>query len=324
MYNYKELMHQFNEYLSKNSLPNNNIFGHLYQPAQETISLDAKRIRPVLALMAYELIKPLEEEIWQVGLAIEIFHNFTLVHDDIMDDAPLRRGNPTVYAQHGTNQSILIGDVMLILAYRYLEQLTPEKLHTVYPIFNKTAQQVCEGQFLDMVFEKRNDINFNEYIEMIRLKTSVSLAASLEIGGALAATTLENRQKLYEIGLNMGIAFQIYDDYLDAFGKQEKIGKQIGGDILANKKTFLLLKSLELADTTTKTKIKALLTMPASQEKVMQMIQIFKELKVDKAILNLQKEYIQITLNLLQSLGVEEIRKKPLQELTYYLLSREK
>ncbi|MGL4347640.1 MAG: polyprenyl synthetase family protein [Chitinophagaceae bacterium] len=324
MYNYKELVQQFNEYLKKNRLPNSSIFYPLYHPAQETLFLDAKRIRPVLALMAYELIKPLEEEIWQVGLAIEIFHNFTLVHDDIMDDAPLRRGSPTVFAKHGNNQSILIGDVMLILAYRSLEALTPEKLYTVYPIFNKTAQEVCEGQFLDMAFENRHDITLDEYIEMIRLKTSVSLGASLEIGVALAGTNMENRKKLYGIGLNMGIIFQIYDDYLDVFGKQEKTGKQIGGDILANKKTFLLLKSLELADNSIKVKIQSLLQKPPSHEKIQEMIKIFKELEVDKAILKLHKEYTENIFNLLNTLDIEETRKKPLQELTGYLFTREK
>jgi geranylgeranyl diphosphate synthase, type II len=219
----------------------------LYQPITYILSLGGKRIRPLLSLLAYGIYGKNPEEILSQAAAVEVFHNFTLMHDDIMDNAPLRRGKTTVHEHWNPNIAILSGDVMLVRAYDLLLGTKPAQLAHVIRLFNQTAAEVCEGQQLDMNFEKLETVQEEEYINMIRLKTAVLLGFALQMGAVLAEAEIEDAQKLYDFGVNIGVGFQLKDDLLDVFADQAKFGKQVGGDIISNKKTFLLIKALEVA-----------------------------------------------------------------------------
>ena len=219
----------------------------LYQPIAYLMSLGGKRLRPALVLMATDLFGGDVEEAISPALAIELFHNFTLMHDDIMDNAPLRRGKPTVHEKWNASVAILSGDVMFVKAYKLMIQVRPEILSGVLEVFNKTAVEVCEGQQIDMNFEVRQNVSIAEYLEMIRLKTAVLLGGALKIGALIGKANAENADLLYQFGENLGIAFQLQDDILDVYGDPEKFGKKVGGDIISNKKTYLLIKALELA-----------------------------------------------------------------------------
>ncbi|WP_339870358.1 polyprenyl synthetase family protein [uncultured Algoriphagus sp.] len=219
----------------------------LYEPITYILSLDGKRIRPLLSLLAYGIYKTNPEAILSQAAAVEVFHNFTLMHDDIMDDAPLRRGKDAVHVKWDKNVAILSGDVMLVKAYDLLLPTDADKLGQVIRLFNKTAAEVCEGQQFDMNFESLASVNEYEYLNMIRLKTAVLLGFALQLGALLAGAEKEDAQKLYDFGMNIGVGFQLKDDLLDVFADQAKFGKQVGGDIISNKKTFLLIKALELA-----------------------------------------------------------------------------
>lgn len=229
---------------------------NLYEPIDYILQLGGKKIRPVLTLLSADIFGNNYKKALPAALAIEVFHNFTLVHDDIMDDAPIRRGKATVHEKWNINTGILSGDAMLILAYQYFENYKPEVFQKLAKLFSKTALEVCDGQQLDVDFETRNDVSIDEYINMIRLKTSVLVAAALKMGAIVAETNDKNADLIYDFGLNLGLAFQLQDDYLDTFGDPETFGKQIGGDIIENKKTFLYLKALEVADADTKKKLK--------------------------------------------------------------------
>ena len=218
----------------------------LYEPVDYILKLGGKRLRPVLTLIASELFGTDYKNALPAAMAIEVFHNFSLVHDDIMDDAPLRRGQPTVHEKWDTNTGILSGDVMLINSYEFLEGYDPKVLKELFLVFNKTLIEVCEGQQYDVDFETRTDVTIPEYLKMIEYKTSVLIGAALKMGAIVAGASEANREHVYEFGRNLGIAFQLQDDYLDAFGDPETFGKQVGGDIIENKKTFLYLKALEL------------------------------------------------------------------------------
>tara|TARA_R110002012_G_scaffold321341_1_gene548749 strand:- start:6337 stop:7311 length:975 start_codon:yes stop_codon:yes gene_type:complete len=219
----------------------------LYEPITYILSLDGKRIRPLLSLLAYGIYKTNPEAILSQAAAVEVFHNFTLMHDDIMDDAPLRRGKDAVHVKWDKNVAILSGDVMLVKAYDLLLPTDADKLGHVIRLFNKTAAEVCEGQQFDMNFESLASVNEDEYLNMIRLKTAVLLGFALQMGALLAGAEKGDAQKLYDFGVNIGVGFQLKDDLLDVFADQAKFGKQVGGDIISNKKTFLLIKALELA-----------------------------------------------------------------------------
>jgi len=221
---------------------------NLYEPIDYILQLGGKRIRPVLTLMAADIFSGNYKKALPAALAVEVFHNFTLIHDDIMDAAPLRRGKATVHEKWDINTGILSGDAMLILAYQYFENYEPVVFQKLAILFSKTALEVCDGQQLDVDFETRNDVSIPEYINMIRLKTSVLVAAALKMGAIVAETSDENAGLIYNFGLNLGLAFQLQDDYLDTFGDPETFGKQIAGDIIENKKTFLYLKCLEIAN----------------------------------------------------------------------------
>lgn len=219
----------------------------LYEPISYLMNLGGKRIRPLLTLMAYSLYQEDYKAILSPALAVEIFHNFTLMHDDIMDDAPLRRGEATVHEKWNANTAILSGDVMMVRAYDMLLKVPSEKLAICMKHFNRTAAEVCEGQQFDMIYEAVEEVSEDEYLEMIRLKTAVLLGFSLQYGAILAGANSDDVQRLYDFGVNVGIGFQLKDDLLDVYADKSKFGKQVGGDIISNKKTYLLIKAKELA-----------------------------------------------------------------------------
>ena len=294
----------------------------LYDASQYLLNFGGKRIRPVICLMGNQLFTEIKDAAYDVAIAVELFHNFSLVHDDIMDRAPLRRGMPTVHTKFGESTALLAGDVMLVRAYSYLNKIGNEFLHKILDLFNDTARKVCEGQQLDMDFEEKDIVNFEEYVEMISLKTSVLLAASLQMGAILGGAGLGNQQHLYEFGKNLGIAFQIQDDYLDAFGDPEKFGKKPGGDIIANKKTFLLLQALKVASPEQKEELNRLLK-SNDDGKVAGVLEIYKACKVDEWAKELKSKYLTIAMNHLEDTAVVSVRKKPLEELAHYLMDRE-
>ena len=294
----------------------------LYEPAEYFLSLGGKRVRPVLCLMANELFNEMNPDAWDVATAIELFHNFTLIHDDIMDKAPLRRGMQTVHEKYGSSVALLSGDVMLVVAYDYLNKVESHYLQSLVKVFNKIAKEVCEGQQLDMDFEKRETVTMEEYLKMIELKTSVLLAGSLQMGGILGGAGDGNQNHLYEFGKNLGLAFQVQDDYLDAFGDPLKFGKQVGGDILSNKKTFLLIRAMEVANKEELAEIKELLSSNPT-DKVARMLSLFKSCRVDAWANELKEKYLQASLKHLEDIAVLSLRKKHLQDLADFLIQRE-
>src|SRR5690606_15669291 len=221
---------------------------HLYEPVEYILSLGGKRVRPVLTLMICDFFDTDFEKAIHAALAVEMFHNFSLIHDDIMDEAPLRRGEKSVHEKWDLNTAILSGDAMLILAYQYFEHYEPKIFSELAKLFSKTALEVCEGQQWDVDFENRDNVTIEEYLKMIEYKTAVLVAAALKMGAIIAETSEENSKNIYEFGRNLGIAFQIQDDYLDAFGDPETFGKQLGGDIIANKKTILFIMTEKMGN----------------------------------------------------------------------------
>ena len=264
----------------------------LYQPIQYIMNLPSKRIRPVLLLMAHQLFDENIQEGILPAMAIEFFHNFTLLHDDIMDNAPLRRGSATVHEKWNNNIAILSGDVMMIYAYQLISKLDSRYLKNVIDVFNKAAIKVCEGQQLDMNFETQENITLVDYMKMIKYKTAVLLAVSLKIGSITGGANEDQQNHLYDFGINMGMAFQLKDDLLDIFGSKEKFGKQVGGDILASKKTFLYLKSLQLADDKTKLRLQDLYKNEANPIlKINSVTEIFKSLNIQKHTNDMMNAY---------------------------------
>jgi geranylgeranyl diphosphate synthase type II len=294
----------------------------LYQPATYFLTMGGKRIRPVLCLMGNELFDEIIPAAWHVATAIELFHNFTLIHDDIMDKAPLRRGMETVHVKYGDSTALLAGDVMLVTAYDYLNRINSDMMHPILRIFNDTAKRVCEGQQTDMDYEQKELVDLSDYLNMIEKKTSVLLAASLKMGAILGGAGQRNQDLLYEFGKKLGIAFQVQDDYLDAFGDPGKFGKQVGGDIRTNKKTFLLIHALETATIGKKEELMALMKEdhPGKVEKV---IDVFRESKVDEWALQLKKQYLEEALDHLEDIAVLSRRKEPLRELARFLVKRD-
>lgn len=321
MHSFKELVQIFEQKIkSEFSLPE--APANLYEPCRYLLDLGGKRVRPALCVMGNELFSEISDEAWHAGLAVELFHNFTLVHDDIMDEAPLRRGNQTIHTKYNLTTGILSGDVLCILAYEQLAYVN-RSLPEVLRLFNKTAIEVCEGQQLDMDFEQRSDVTIDEYINMIALKTSVLLACSLKIGALIAGVDSKEADKLYEFGKNVGIAFQLQDDYLDAFGETDKLGKQNGGDIKANKKTYLLLKAQQAANTEQAKAIEELLS-TSEGDKVARMRDLYQQTEADKACREATNSYSEKAFNCLEEINVSSDRKQPLLELANYLLQRDK
>lgn len=295
----------------------------LYEPNEYFLKLGGKRIRPVLCLMGNELFDEINEDAWHAATAIELFHNFTLIHDDMMDKAPLRRGMATVHTKYGESTALLAGDVMLVTAYEHLNKINGSYLQTILHLFNATAKEVCEGQQYDMDFEKLGTVQFDDYLKMIELKTSVALAASLKTGAILGGAGERNQNLLYEFGRKLGIAFQVQDDYLDAFGDPKKFGKQAGGDILANKKTFLLIHAFEAASAS---QLKELLDLSVknSADKIEKTLQIFRACKADEWALQLKDKYLDEALKCLDDIAVLSKRKEPLRELAHFLVKRDR
>ncbi len=297
----------------------------LYDPAQYILGLGGKRIRPVAVLMGNELFDEINPDAYNVATAIELFHNFSLIHDDIMDKAPLRRGMPTVHAKYGEATAILAGDVMFAQAYEYLTRIKMDYVQKIIQLFNQTSKEVCEGQQIDMDFESRESVSVEEYLRMITLKTSVLLAASLKLGALLGGAGEGNQNHLYEFGKNLGIAFQVQDDYLDAFGDPDKFGKQVGGDIIANKKTFLLIHAMETAGQAQLAELKALMSGDKvdNVEKIEKVLKIFRDCKVDEWANQLKDKYFQIAMKHLDDTAVLAKRKEPLRELAQFLIQRD-
>ena len=320
MQSFEELSIQFNNKFATDHFPAEP--SSLYEPNRYFLQLGGKRVRPVMCLMGNELFDEVTTDAWHVATAIELFHNFTLIHDDIMDKAPLRRGMQTVHQKFGESTALLAGDVMLVTAYDYLNKISPNYLRKIMQLFNRTAREVCEGQQLDMDFEKSEQVDFASYENMISLKTSVLLAASLQLGAILGGALERNQKLIYEFGRKLGLAFQVQDDYLDAFGDATKFGKQIGGDIIANKKTFLLIHALETVSTPQKEKLAQLLQ-SNRESKVDEVLTIFRDCKVDAWAEQLKEKYLAEALKHLDDVAVLSSRKEPLKQLASFLIQRQ-
>ncbi|MDX2362235.1 MAG: polyprenyl synthetase family protein [Crocinitomicaceae bacterium] len=295
----------------------------LYEPLRYFLGLGGKRIRPTLTLLGAELFGSSKEQAISQALGIEIFHNFTLVHDDIMDDAPLRRNQTSVHEKWNENVGILTGDIMLIKAYQLLSQIDEERLPKVLDLFNSTAIEVCEGQQHDMDFEDRNDVSIHEYIEMIRLKTSVLLGCALKMGAIVAGASKKDQDAIYAFGQHVGIAFQIQDDILDLYADPEKFGKQVGGDVIANKKTILHLTAISKATRAQMDFSTQLQNESNIELKISRTQELFNHLGVkEECKERMQLHYTQAK-EALAKIDVPEERKKCLLDLASYLMDRD-
>ena len=319
MHNPTELQKLIENAIPKIAYPANP--ANLYEPIKYIMSLGGKRIRPVMVLMATELFTDEVEKAIDVALAIETFHNFTLVHDDIMDNAPLRRGKQTVHEKWGVNNAILSGDVMMVESNKHLSKVDIGVLKPVLDTFNQTAQGVCEGQQLDMEFETRDDVSIEEYIEMIRLKTAVLLGGAMKLGAIVGGADEKNAELLYQFGENLGVAFQLQDDILDVYGDPEKFGKQVGGDIISNKKTFLHLTAKQLINTE---ETEVLLGNHESiEQKVSAVTTLYNNYNIKELSSAEMQKYLTKAYSALNDLAVEESRKSYLRELTKQIMERE-
>lgn len=296
---------------------------NLYEPIRYFMKIGGKRMRPVLALMGTELFHTDYRQGKNAAIAIELFHNFTLIHDDIMDVAPLRRGHQTVHTKWNTNIAILSGDTLLIHAYKQLSAYPPEILARLLPIFNQTAIEVCEGQQMDMDFEQESSVEIEAYLKMIAFKTAVLLGCSLKMGAIIGGATEAESQDLYDFGLNLGIAFQIQDDILDVFADQAKFGKQVGGDILVNKKTFLLLRALKDANADQRKRLEALMNEADPTLKVEGVKALYNELSIKEKATIQMNHYHDLAIENLNHLAIDAEKKKPLYGLAEFLLGRE-
>jgi geranylgeranyl diphosphate synthase, type II len=319
IYQYQNFISDYLESQYKTKEPKN-----LYDPIYYILKLGGKRMRPVLTLMTTEIFDVEYKLALPAALAVEVFHNFSLVHDDIMDDAPLRRGNQTVHEKWDTNTAILSGDAMLILAYQYFEQYKTDVFKDLAKLFSQTALQVCEGQQWDVDFETRTDVSIAEYLKMIEYKTAVLVAAAMKMGAIVAETSIENIELVYDFGLNLGLAFQLQDDYLDAFGDPETFGKQVGGDIIENKKTYLYLKAIEFASETQKNNLTDLFEqhLEDNSQKIETIKQIFIETgaaaETQKAIQN----YTLKAFEKLQHISIDNEKKEKLRSFGENLMGR--
>jgi geranylgeranyl diphosphate synthase type II len=322
----KEFLNALEAEIAQQDMGNHPI--ELYEPIQYLMSLGGKRIRPVLCLLTYSLFKDQWQKAILPSLSLEIFHNFTLMHDDIMDKAPLRRGKQTVHEKWNDNIAILSGDVMLVNAYQYLNKikdLSLSEFQFALERFNKTAAEVCEGQQMDMNFETRSQVSVAEYIEMIRLKTSVLIGLSMELGAILAQQSNQVSNQWYKIGELIGLGFQLKDDLLDVYGDPEKFGKQPGGDILANKKTYLLIRALELAEGETKMELSKWLSMakPNPELKVRAVTAVYTSLGIKEETEVLVQKYFDEAFVQMSALNIEDERKVGLLKFMNGLVDRE-
>jgi geranylgeranyl diphosphate synthase type II len=297
---------------------------NLYEPIAYILRIGGKRIRPVLTLMTTEVFNGDYKKALPAAMAVEVFHNFSLVHDDIMDDAPLRRGNMTVHEKWDVNTGILSGDAMLILAYQYFEQYEPAVFMRLAKLFSKTALEVCEGQQWDVDFETRDDVTIPEYLKMIQYKTAVLVAAAMKMGALVAEASVENADLIYEFGLNLGLAFQLQDDYLDAFGNPETFGKRVGGDIIENKKTYLYLKAIAFSEKEEVAQLQHLFTLQLEDNaaKIELVKGIFNNSGASKANQDAIQEYTFKAFETLEKMNIEEAKKDILRVFGKNLMGR--
>jgi len=297
----------------------------LYDPVKYILDIGGKRVRPVLALMACSSFDSNPNLALKAALSIELFHNFTLIHDDIMDSANTRRGKETVHKKWGINSGVLSGDVMLIMAYQLLENYDSKTYLELNKLLNKTAKQVCEGQQMDMDFELKSNVEFEEYIKMIEFKTAVLLGCSLKMGAIIADASKEDQEFIYQYGINLGLAFQFQDDYLDTFGQQNKVGKKIGGDILENKKTVLFHMAIANSNKSQKEKILELYSSKenSSEDKINKITSLFIETKADKSSLELVDQYTQKAIKLINCLSFNQTKKNDFINFSNSLMKRD-
>ena len=316
---YQEVIATHFSKLNISKQPNN-----LYEPIQYILALGGKRMRPVLTLMAAEIFDASCEEALNAATAVEVFHNFSLIHDDIMDDAPLRRGHKTVHEKWDINTGILSGDAMLILAYQFFESYEPYVFRELAKLFSKTALEVCEGQQYDVDFETRDDVSIVEYLKMIEYKTAVLVGAAMKMGALVANTSEENANFIYDFGLNLGIAFQLQDDYLDAFGDPETFGKQVGGDIIENKKTYLYLKAMEFATIEDKQQLTDLFSIQPldSGDKIKLVKEIFVKSGASEATQGAIKDFTFKAFETLEKIDISTEKKSILRSFGEHLMSR--
>ena len=319
-----EILQQVNDFLA--ALPYDRKPHSLYEPVEYVLSLGGKRIRPVLMLMAYNLWREQPETILMPAIGLETYHNYTLLHDDLMDNADMRRGHETVHRRWDANKAILSGDSMLVLAYQRMQQVPADKLPAVLDLFTETALEIGEGQEYDMTFETRNDVTEDEYIEMIRLKTSVLLACALKIGALLADAPQEDADRLYRFGEQVGLAFQLQDDLLDVYGDPKVFGKAIGGDITSNKKTYMLINAVNRANAEQRQELERWISAQQFDrtEKVAAVTRLYDEIGIRQlceAKINYYFEQARQTLN---EVGVPEERKAALRHYMDDLLHRNK
>ncbi len=298
----------------------------LYEPIKYVLSMGGKRIRPVLMLLSYNLFKENLESILMPAVALETYHNYTLLHDDLMDNADLRRGHTTVHKKWDANTAILSGDSMLVLAYQRMQQVDARHLQPVLNLFTTTALEIGEGQQYDMEFETRNDVSEDEYIEMIRLKTSVLLACAMKIGAILADADEEDQQNLYKFGEQIGLAFQLQDDYLDVYGDEKVFGKAIGGDITSNKKTYMLINAFQKANETQRAELEKWVSAKDfdRKEKVAAVTRLYNEIGIDKLAQAKIEEYFESSRKYLAAVKVDEERKQILSAYAEAMMHRKK
>lgn len=312
--------------LIEESLKSANLSGRpveLYTPIEYIISVGGKRLRPKLCLLVYSLFRDdFNSEIINPALGLEIFHGFTLIHDDIMDKSDLRRGMPTVHKKWNDNIALLSGDVMSIMAYKFIAQAPKDRLSETLDLFSTTAAEVCEGQQFDMNFENQSDVKIENYLKMIGLKTAVFIACAAKMGAIIAGADKVMSDALYNYGYNIGIAFQIMDDYLDSFGDSNILGKKIGKDIIYNKKTWLLIKAMEIASPEQKKNIEQVLNMKDASTKIEAMLKIYKELRIEKLTLNEVEKYHKMAYNNLDSITLTIEQKEQLNIFGTLLINR--
>lgn len=323
MKDYKTYIAYFEEHLKKQKFDHYPI--ELYQPIEYTLSLPAKRIRPVLTLMACEMFNGDIINALPQAIAIELFHNFTLIHDDIMDNAPIRRGEKTVFKKWNSNIAILSGDTLFALAYQYVQLADKETLSEILNVFNKTAIEVCEGQQYDLNYESCDCINVDRYIEMIRLKTAVLFGASLKIGALIGGASAEDAKHLYNFGINIGIGFQLKDDLLDTFGDENIFGKKPGGDILSNKKTYLYIKAIERSSEQEKEELRKLYCNNNKEYKKVDIVKdIFIKLNIFDAAVDEIDKYYQKGIQSLSKVNASSENKEKLLVVAHKMINRDK
>lgn len=308
------------------NLPYNRKPASLYEPISYVLSLGGKRIRPMLMLMTYAMYKDDVESILPQAIGLETYHNYTLLHDDLMDNADVRRGMPTVHKKWNANTAILSGDSMLVLAYQRMQQCPADKLPAVLEVFTETALEIGEGQEFDMQFETRDDVREEEYIEMIRLKTSVLLACATKIGALMADAPKEDVENMYRFGERMGLAFQLQDDFLDVYGDPKVFGKAIGGDITSNKKTYMLINALNLAEGEDKAELEKWIAAKDfdREEKVAAVTAIYNKIGVDKMAKAKMEEYYAEAIEALDKVAVSEEKKTALRDYAAKMMKRNK